>query len=302
MAKKTKKYGFTLIELLVVIAIIALLLSVILPSLKKAKELAAGVVCSSNQGQLVKSWLAYAVDNDDYFIDGQLSRNVGANAGYDSFTRPAQFGGAVRFRTFAGRPMDENGVARNTTLDDKIRGFQAGGLWPYIDNPKAYHCPADKRHLKPAEHRPAEMGGYRTYSIGKVLSKAWWSSGTGDDMGQVLAEISKTTEFVNPSQKFVFIEETDGYGFNSNTFHFNLRQPEWRDPFAAMHTDSSTFGYADGSAGRRKWVDEQTLEVARNQWRNRTARDPSTGSVEDYVWFRSRYIPGRTPGSLQISL
>jgi prepilin-type N-terminal cleavage/methylation domain-containing protein/prepilin-type processing-associated H-X9-DG protein len=64
--KKTK--GFTLIELLVVIAIIALLLSVIMPSLNKSKEAARRVVCTSNMRQLAVANLSYAADNQDKIV------------------------------------------------------------------------------------------------------------------------------------------------------------------------------------------------------------------------------------------
>ena len=60
--KKDSK-AFTLIELLVVIAIIALLLSVLLPSLKKAKEATRKVVCKSNQRQL---FVAATMFHDDH--------------------------------------------------------------------------------------------------------------------------------------------------------------------------------------------------------------------------------------------
>jgi len=55
--------GFTLIELLVVIAIIALLLSIGMPSLRKAKDAAANVLCKSNTRQLGTIWRMYGDEN-----------------------------------------------------------------------------------------------------------------------------------------------------------------------------------------------------------------------------------------------
>ena len=59
--------AFTLIELLVVIAIIALLLSVLIPSLQKAKSFVEEKVCSSNLRQVSLALMVYAQDNDGWF-------------------------------------------------------------------------------------------------------------------------------------------------------------------------------------------------------------------------------------------
>ncbi len=57
--------AFTLIELLVVIAIIALLVSILMPSLQKAKEMAKDVVCLSHQKNISLAIYLYAQDYDE---------------------------------------------------------------------------------------------------------------------------------------------------------------------------------------------------------------------------------------------
>lgn len=74
--------GFTLIELLVVIAIISLLVSILLPSLRQAKEMATAVKCSANLKSLGLSQMMYAEECGGCLTGTRLEIPLGSGRMY----------------------------------------------------------------------------------------------------------------------------------------------------------------------------------------------------------------------------
>jgi prepilin-type N-terminal cleavage/methylation domain-containing protein/prepilin-type processing-associated H-X9-DG protein len=287
-----KHGGFTLIELLVVIAVIAVLMAILLPALQVAKETATGAVCLGNHRSLVSGWIMYADDND-----GRLMCN---GACYDT---PADNSPWVhRPKDIAGNDLAYNPAPETIRNEDRYRGIQRGTMWKYVKDVDVYHCPGDNR--KSTRRPPRDC--FRSYSISYAFGPL-----RADDLtprgGYRYYE--RMIQVKDAALYYVFVEEEHNgsrYGENEGGWHlpFNsgrnriLNPSSWTfyDPLASYHNKSSTFGFADGHADRRRWVDKRTLAFIR-----RNAEDPSSHSGinttspdnEDVEWLIRHFVEGK---------
>ena len=240
-----KKRAFTLIELLVVIAIIAILMAILMPSLKLAKDQAYGVICVSNIRSLLQAWYMYQDENDGALVDGHVPRDA-------DFKNKTKYPDGL----WVEPPQD---TARTYTgdsdpsLEDEMRGIERGQLFRWAKNVSVYRCPGDRRKRNPAQST------YRSYSI------AGGMNGEEKYPGWSGRAIKKYTQITNLATKYVIVEESDYRGWNMGSWVTNPTGDTWIDPLAIWHNKRSCLGWADTHADKHRWLDRRTIEMSDKQ-------------------------------------
>jgi len=259
---KLRQRAFTLIELLVVIAVIAVLMSILMPALNRAREQGRRAVCQGNLKNLMLAWLMYADENDGRIVNGAGGFHYlrgGAN------TENGQDPGIIE-RAWVGRGWGNNW--NNTNVDNtgvtetrQKEAIREGALWPIASEYGSYKCPTGRKNEAVTYAVVDAMNGL--YRTGTTASTTGGHPGAvGARVGRTVLWIKKRSEISSPpgTERMVYIDEG---AMTPDSFATHYNQNQWWDDPPVRHGDGTTVSWADGHVSHLKWSSAETITRAR---------------------------------------
>jgi prepilin-type N-terminal cleavage/methylation domain-containing protein len=262
-----RRAGFTLIELLVVIAIIAILASLLLPSLQKAKESSKGVGCLSNEKQMSLGWTMYAQENKEQIVVS--SYDPVSKDPYNAWVWTQQE------EDYSDNWWNYNPAYPGGDPAHAQWAITAGPLYPYINNFMVYRCPSDSSAIN---HGGAFLPRVRTCSMnfffggfggqGPGAQKGAGNSSWGENypIYEKTTDLNRASSY-GPSQTWLFTDEREDC-INWGNYLTDMAGDSPLDPAidefyedmpGFYHNGCGVFSFADGHAALQRWLDPRTM-------------------------------------------
>ncbi len=254
LGRSYRRQAFTLLELLAVIATIAILASLLLPVLSKAKIKAQRTQCFANLRQLGYAWSMYLEENSGYLVQSYPTNNP-----------EAWVQGNMRI------PSE----ATNASL------LAQGKLYPYNQSVGVYHCPADQG----VPIGNGVLPNLRSYSMNCFMGGRDPDIAAYPNMAAAnYSYYTKDSDIARPSQMWVMLDE-DERSIDDGSFLTDPSGHVWFDipaMSAHRHNYSFTLVFADSHSEIWRFIDPSSFSLAQ---RTPGSQATEAGSSPDLARF-----------------